>query len=207
MIDLSGKTPYNFQLDSSNPSQAARMCFSASCASLLEGINPGVLRYHPDRKNRQMDDFYREVLQAKFGDTVDSAAQLRTLRYFCPKGWAFAYRQDCDWKTVQAQLEQRIPVPFGWLHHGPIGAPTGGGHWCCAVGWEGGDAGYVIVHDPYGEADLVNGGYVSNSPTAGKSVRYSANNLGRRWMVTPVNGRNIYTPGTGWAILASKKGK
>jgi len=47
------------------------------------------------------------------------------------------------------------------------------------------------VHDPFGELDLLNGGYVNNW---GARLRYSRQNLAHRWMVEG--------PGTGWAIIA-----
>jgi hypothetical protein len=52
---------------------------------------------------------------------------------------------------------------------------------------------HVIVHDPFGDLDLVNGGYLSSN---GKALRYSKKNLGPRWMAEG--------HGTGWAILAEK---
>ena len=48
------------------------------------------------------------------------------------------------------------------------------------------------MHDPNGEAYLVNGGYVSTSPSRGRCLRYSERNWGRRWQVEG--------PGTGWWI-------
>lgn len=197
MINLESKTPYCFQGDSSNGGQAWRMCFSSSCAMLAEAISPGCLRNHPKRKGRQLDDFYRETLESlRVGDTTDANAQLATLAHFVP-GYRFHFIQDGNWQTVRLQLQAGIPVPIGILHHGPVSAPTGGGHWVCAIGWEGGEAGKVIVHDPAGELNVPGGGYMNSSPTAGKAIRYSANGLGARWMADG--------PGTGWAILASKK--
>ena len=52
----------------------------------------------------------------------------------------------------------------------------------------------AIVHnDPNGEADMINGGYVSNAASNGKGVHYSRKNWLRRW---EADGEN-----TGWAIL------
>ncbi len=48
----------------------------------------------------------------------------------------------------------------------------------------------VIMHDPYGEANLVGGGSVSTAIGSGKAQRYSERNWGRRWMVEGV--------GSGW---------
>jgi hypothetical protein len=49
-----------------------------------------------------------------------------------------------------------------------------------------------IHNDPNGEADMVAGGYVSNSSQAGAGIRYSRRNWLRRW---EVDGR-----GTGWYL-------
>ena len=52
--------------------------------------------------------------------------------------------------------------------------------------------GYV-VHDPFGDLDLVNGGYLSSD---GKAKVYSKKNLGPRWMVESNR--------SGWYIKAHK---
>ena len=66
--------------------------------------------------------------------------------------------------------------------------PGGGGHWLVAIGYTQAE---IIVHDPFGEMDLIRGGYVNSR---GARLRYSRRNLGPRWMVEG--------PGTGWAIIA-----
>jgi hypothetical protein len=48
------------------------------------------------------------------------------------------------------------------------------------------------MHDPNGEADLANGGYVSTTIGSGQAQRYSERNWGRRWMVEGA--------GSGWWI-------
>jgi hypothetical protein len=50
-----------------------------------------------------------------------------------------------------------------------------------------------VFNDPNGEADMVNGGYTSNSAARGAKVQYSRKNWLRRW--------EIDGPNTGWAIL------
>ena len=54
------------------------------------------------------------------------------------------------------------------------------------------------MHDPYGEADLVTGGFSRTGFGSGKSVRYSLRNWGARWQVDG--------PGTGWWIQINPKG-
>ena len=92
---------------------------------------------------------------------------------------------------AKAQLRQQSPVPIGVLHEGHVSQPVGGGHWVLLVGFDDLNEQW-IVHDPNGEMDVVNGGYVSHGPTDGRFVRYSYKNLNRRWMVAG--------EGDGWFI-------
>lgn len=174
------------QRDTKFASQAGRTCFSSTMAMAAKFLKPGVLS---DSKNA--DDEYLARLR-QYGDTTDAGAQLKTLKHL---GIKARYRQDLDWDDVDEQLELGKPVGIGWLIWGHVSQPGGGGHWSLVVG-KVGDV--YIVHDPYGECDLVNGGYVDSH---GKAMRYSRENLGRRWMAGPTPGAYRYTPGTGWGIL------
>ena len=89
---------------------------------------------------------------------------------------------------LEAELAAGRPVPVGWLHKGPVGAPNGGGHWSVVIGQT---PAAFIHHDPNGEADLVRGGYVNHSKGAG--IAYSRKNWLRRWEVDGA--------GTGWAMI------
>ena len=175
--------PYYYQGDSDVAGQAWRMCFSSSCAMLLEALKPGSVQ------GPNGDDQYLRRVQ-QYGDTTDPTAQLAALRH-C--GVRARYSQALDWEDIDRQLEAGIPVPIGILHHGPVTAPTGGGHWILVVGRDA-KRESVLVHDPAGELDLVAGGYPSYG--AGRYVTYSRRNLGARWMVEG--------PGTGWGILAER---
>lgn len=178
--------PYYSQRDSQHAGQAGRMCFSSTMAMSLKFLKPGALTNSPNA-----DDEYLARLR-QYGDTVDPQAQLRTLRHF---GIAATYRQDLDWDDVDTQLEQGRPVGIGWLIHGHVSSPGGGGHWSLVIGKSGDQ---YILHDPYGEADLVGGGYLDAN---GRNVRYSAENLGRRWKAGHVVGAYRYTPRSGWGVL------
>ena len=79
------------------------------------------------------------------------------------------------------------------MHHGTASKPTGGGHWGVVCGFT---PTHFVLHDPFGEANMVSGGYVSNSSTAGKNIQYTKKNWLPRW---EVDGHN-----TGWAILVSR---
>lgn len=169
--------PWFSQLDS-DTDQALRMCFSSSCAMLLATLRPGAI------SGPNADDQYLRRLQ-QYGDTTDAKAQIRTLSSF---GVNAQFRTDCDFTTIEEQIHRGVPVPCGYLHRGPVSAPRGGGHWLCVVGHT---PTHLIVHDPFGEADLVSGETLG---TTARYCHYSRKNFGRRWMV---NG-----PRTGWAIIA-----
>ncbi len=172
------QVPYFSQRDSAT-AHALRMCFSSSCAMLLEALKPGTL------KGPNGDDTYLgRVL--RYGDTTDAISQIKALQSF---GVQASFVRNAGWKTIEAQIDQGIPVPMGILHKGPVSKPVGGGHWICAIGYSH-DA--VTVHDPFGDLDLLRGVYLNNW---GARLRYSHANLGPRWMVEG--------PNTGWAIIAT----
>lgn len=172
------RVPYFMQRDSATR-HALRMCFSSSCAMLLETLRPGTL------VGPNGDDAYLgRVL--RYGDTTDANAQLKALASY---GVQASFTQSASWVVVQRQIDKGIPVPLGFLHHGPVTNPGGGGHWLCCIGYT---ADALIVHDPFGDCDLVAGRHVNNW---GARLRYSLQNFGPRWMVEG--------PGTGWAIIAN----
>lgn len=170
-------TPYYSQRD--NYRDAMRTCFSSSCAMLVSTLHPGSL---------SNDDEYLETV-FELGDTTDSSVQIRALEIHGVKA---SLRQDGGWSDIDSQLVKGIPVPIGVLHKGSVKSPSGGGHWLVVVGRTEDNSRY-ICNDPFGEMDLVSGGYPS---TNGKHVIYSKKNLGPRWMVEG--------PGSGWFIKAEK---
>ena len=141
----------------------------------------------------QADDHYLQLVQ-RFGDSTDAAAQVQALGCL---GIRAQFRTSGDAKALIHQLTKGIPCPVGWLHHGSVSSPSGGGHWSLVVGWDPSTLQF-LMHDPYGEADLVAGGFVRGSIGSGKGVRYSPKNWGVRWQA---NG-----PGTGWWMQINPKG-
>jgi hypothetical protein len=172
------RVPYYSQRDSGLPGQAMRMCFSSSCAMLVAALRPGAIT------GLNADDQYLKRVQ-QFGDTTDATAQLRALRSY---GIRAKFTQDANWSDIERQINRAVPVPCGFLHHGPSSNPTGGGHWLTVIGYT---KSAVIVHDPFGEMDVVQGVYLSSK---GGGLAYSRKNWGSRWMVEG--------PDTGWAIIA-----
>ena len=124
----------------------------------------------------QPDDRYLAIVQ-RHGDTTDAQAQIQALAEL---GITARLRTDGRMEDLITQLQRRIPVPVGWLHKGPVAAPSGGGHWSVVIGWDP-QRQVLRIHDPNGEADLTAGGYVSD--IGGKGQLYSRRNWGPRWMV------------------------
>jgi len=169
--------PWFSQLDSCTD-QARRMCFSSSCAMLLAFLRPGVL------SGANGDDQYLQRVR-RYGDTTDPAAQLNALASY---GIEAEFTQKASFRTIEAQIAAGMPVPCGYLHRGPVEQPGGGGHWLIVVGHT---PTHLIVHDPFGEADLVSGATIGGTA---RFCRYSRRNFGRRWMVEGAD--------SGWAVLA-----
>jgi hypothetical protein len=169
--------PYFYQLDNVSGT-GYRECFSSSCAMISAYY--GLVK---------TDDEYNKI-RAKYGDTTNKDAQLAALHSL---GLKAKFITNGNAALLENELRNGRPVAVGWLHQGNINYPTGGGHWTCCVGFTP-DA--FVHNDPNGEADMVNGGYVSNSASRGKGVKYSRKNWLRRW---ECDGNN-----TGWAIIVSK---
>jgi hypothetical protein len=164
----------------STTSQGSRMCFTSTCAMAAAFLRPGCLN-----GSGQLDDQYLALVQ-RHGDTTDASAQVAALHSL---GIQARFRTDGAIDDLVAQLQRGIPCPVGWLHKGSASAPRGGGHWSLVIGWDQATR-QLLMNDPNGEADLVNGGYVSTAIGSGKALRYSERNWGRRWQV---EGK-----GTGW---------
>lgn len=165
------EVPYFAQNDNKSGT-GYRECFSSSCA-MLAGAKGKV----------KSDDEYNLIRQ-HYGDTTDLGAQLGALTKL---GLSPTFKSNGTAKDIEAQIDAGSPVAVGWLHKGPVTSPSGGGHWSVVIGYT---PTHFILHDPNGEAALVNGGYVSNS--GGKAVQYSRKNWLPRW---EVDGK-----GTGWYL-------
>jgi hypothetical protein len=127
------------------------------------------------------DDYLRTVL--KYGDTTNPTAQVRAAADYNVRA---VFHRNGSLQSLRDRLKAGLPVPVGFLHQGPASAPRGGGHWVLVIGLT--DT-HVVVHDPYGELDNINGGYPKRG-VGGRAVRYSLKNWLPRW---EVEGK-----GTGW---------
>jgi GH24 family phage-related lysozyme (muramidase) len=161
------QVPYFYQRDSKT-GHGERSCFSSAMAMALAYINPDAIKGD--------DDWYlNEVF--RFGDSVSSEAQVAAAHSL---GFAAEFRMDGSEKLLLEILDSDTPVPIGILHHGTVDQPSGGGHWVCLIGY---DDKYFHVHDPFGELNLVGGGYPKAGPTDGKFQKYSRKNLMERWLI------------------------
>ena len=173
--------PYLSQNDSAT-GQGSRMCFASTCAMAAAFLKPDCLK-----GSGQLDDQFLALVQ-RHGDTTDASAQVAALQSL---GLQARFRTDGGIDHLIHQLQQGIPCPVGWLHKGPASSYTGGGHWSLVIGWDPATR-QLLMHDPNGEADLVNGGYVNTAIGSGNALRYSERNWGRRWQMEG--------PGSGWWI-------
>lgn len=169
--------PYFYQLDNTS-GKGSRECFSSSCAMIAA--------YYGKVKT---DDEYNKIRQ-KYGDTTNSSAQVKALQSL---GLKAKFITTANTALLENEIRNERPVACGWLHYGSSLKPTGDGHWTVVCGFA---PDYFINNDPFGEANLVSGGYLNNSSTAGKAVKYSRKNWIPRW---EVEGKS-----TGWAVLVSK---
>ena len=149
-----------------------RECFSSSCAM--------VAMYWGKIEN---DDAYNKVRE-QYGDSTDAQAQVRALRSL---GLSAEFKTNGTTDALKQQIRKGRPTPVGWLHKGQLPG-SGGGHYCVIRGYD--DSGFWYVNDPYGDCDLVNGGYPGS--TNGDNLHYSYKNWNPRWEVDG--------PGTGWYV-------
>ena len=151
-----------------------RECFSSSCAMIAA--------FYGKIKG---DDEYNAIRQ-KYGDTIDANAQMEAL---VSLGLKPRFITNGSAKLLEQEIDAGRPVAVGWLHHGAVSAPSGGGHWSVVIGYT---PSAFVHNDPYGEADMAQGNYVAAN--GGKNILYSRKNWLPRWMVD----------GGGWAVLVNK---
>ena len=157
--------PYFAQLD--NGPEGWRQCQTSSLAMCLAFLKvPGI----------KDDTDYLKVVQ-RYGDTTSQQAHQQALKAL---GVRARFRQNMTAGDLLGELKAGLPVAIGELHHGPVSAPSGGGHWITVIGFT--PDGQWIVHDPYGEQDRVNGGWAKQGGGSGRSLRYSQRNLNPRWL-------------------------
>ena len=131
---------------------------------------------------------YLKVVQ-RHGDSTEQAAHAAALAELKAPG---RFISSCSVERAKAELDRGFGLAFGILHHGPVSAPSGGGHYIAIRGY---DASGWLVHDPYGELDLVRGGLARQGQGAGRYQHYSFANTNPRWL--------LEGPSSGWTWIFS----
>jgi hypothetical protein len=157
--------PYFWQQD--NGPEGWRQCQTSSIAMCLKYL--GVKGINTDT------DYLKYV--NKHGDTTTRPAQSGALADLKVNA---KFSQSLDAQDVKDQINKGLPVVAGILHHGTPEQPLGGGHFIVITGYS---SSYWLVQDPFGELDLANGYWASQTPTAGRNQHYSFENLNPRFFV------------------------
>ena len=132
---------------------------------------------------------YLKVVQ-RHGDSTKQTAHAAALAELKAPG---RFISSCSVERAKAELDKGFGFAFGILHHGPVSAPSGGGHYFAIRGY---DASGWLVHDPYGELNLVRGGWARQGQGAGRNRHYSFANTNPRWL--------LEGPSSGWAWIFSR---
>ena len=161
--------PYFSQRD--NMEQPLRTCNTSSCAMVAKYLGANI---------SGDDDYFQYVI--KYGDTTDHGVQTQALAEL---GIKSSWETALDFEDLDRSLASGYPIVIGILHHGPLEAPSGGGHMLVVIGRTA-DGDY-LVNDPFG--DLLDG-YISED---GGGLTYPRHDLTCRWTV---DGQK-----TGWGRL------
>lgn len=167
------------------------MCASSVVSMLIHYLSPGLITQEmlKDAGYSQLDDFYlKELVEANGGRSNDPEFHIKVLTAL---GFQAELAKNGNFATVDALLRDGIPVPMAIAHHGHASNPdTERWHWILCRGiCENPQSKAHIYNDPYGELDVLNGGYRMGD---GSSMQYSDRNLGPRWMTDG--------PNRGWYI-------
>jgi len=167
--------PVIYMSQRDNYRDASRTCFSSSCAMMLKFLKPDSIKGD--------NDYIRVVFG--YGDSTASHAQLSALAHY---GVSAKFVTNGSRELIKKQIDAGKPVPAGFLHHGTVQNPQGGGHYVCIIGY---DVNGYWVHDPWGDCNLIDGTYPS---TNGNKLHYSYKNFEPRWLVEGAK--------SGWCIVA-----
>ena len=169
--------PYDCQLNHGD--EGWRLCFTASCAMVAKYWLPDL----------DINEYYAR--RPRYGDSTDPSAQIRCLQSF---GLEARFVQVGSAEKLKAQIDRGRPAPVGYLHHGTPQAPTGGGHYSVAIGYN--SEGFVF-NDPYGRLNTATGSYPNPGPN-GASVVYKYSEWVPRWSVANDHdgwGLDVWLPG------------
>ena len=162
--------PYFSQRD--NEIDPYRTCNTSSCAMAAKYLGANITGD---------DDYYQQYV-VKYGDTTDHGVQTQALTDL---GIKSTWNTSLSLEDLDRSLASGLPIVVGILHHGPLEAPSGGGHMIVVIGRTA--SGDYIVNDPYG--DLLDG-YATEE---GGGLTYPRDVMEARWTVDG--------PKTGWGRL------
>lgn len=157
------EVPFFDQKD--NGPEGWRQCQSSCIAMCLAFLNIGGIK----------DDVRYVNIVRKYGDTTERQPHYSAMKELGYTGAKFS--QTLSSEDIKTEIRKGRPVAVGALHRGPVSKPSGGGHFVVIRGFN--DRGW-IVNDPYGDMDLVNGGWASQAIGAGKNLVYSYRNFNPR---------------------------
>lgn len=157
--------PYFYQQN--NGPEGWRQCQSSSIAMCLKYLDvPGI--------NDDLD--YLKIVN-KYGDTTWRDPHFKALADLKVSA---KFTQNADAQDIKDEINKGRPVVAGVLHHGTPSKPTGGGHYIVITGY---NSTHWLAQDPYGELDLVNGGWTATGAVSGRNIKYSFKNLNPRIFV------------------------
>lgn len=163
--DTPNPLPVPFFDQKDNGPEGWRQCQTSSIAMCLAYLKvPGI---HDDV------DYLRYV--NKYGDTTLQSSHQQALNEL---KIPHRFRTDMNRDDLLSEIDKGFPVAIGVLHHGPVTAPSGGGHYLVVRGYT---KDHALVHDPFGSINLVHGGWSSQGIGCGKDEQYSWKNLIPRW--------------------------
>lgn len=170
--------PYYHQL-SSDTGYGFRECFSAVAAMTAAFY-------------RRVNSFeaYNRIRQ-RLGSTTSVDVQVNALRIL---GIEAIFRKDGSFEDIENEIDFGRPVIVMYLHEGDLSKPQclneGCGHVILVVGYNREE---LIIHDPMGTPDMINGGHIDHGRA--DYVRISRQAFKPRWEVEGT--------GTGWIIMTN----
>lgn len=169
------------------------MCASSVMSMAINFLSPGLITQEMLKEAgwSQLDDFYlKELIEKNGGKTTDPQFHIKVLNAL---GFRAELSTHGSWDLIDRQLHEGIPVPMAIAHHGHVSRPNlEKWHWIlCRGKTEDPKSKAHIFNDPWGELDVVNGGY--DVGPRGTSIQYTDKNLTPRWQTDG--------PNRGWCVL------
>lgn len=170
--------PYYHQLTSTT-GYGFRECFSAAAAMAAS--------FHSKVDSFNLYNFVRK----RIGDSTSIDVQLETLRTL---GVDAEFKSNGTFDDLELEIDAGRPVIVMYLDKGHVSNPScdgeGCGHVVLVVGYNREE---LIIHDPMGIPDMINGGHKNQSRA--DYVRINRQQFRPRW--------EVEGDGTGWMIITN----